>query len=233
MIYVTSDIHGEYELYKKALKKIDLKETDSLFILGNVVDYGVESMDVLMDMMYRSNVYPVLGNCDAIARDALNLLLENISALSSAEDFENQVPGVTAWLKAGGRATLEAFMILKKEEKEQVADFLQDFELYEKVTVEEKEYILVHNGFGNFDPEKPLDEYEEEDLISGGTDYDKVYYEDKILVTGHTLTTKIPANMGDERIYQEKNHIALNCGCGHGGSLAVLCLNTGEEYYFR
>ena len=39
---------------------IDLKETDTLYILGDIIDRGVNSMKILQDMMKRSNVFGIL-----------------------------------------------------------------------------------------------------------------------------------------------------------------------------
>lgn len=38
MIYVTSDIHGCYDQYLRLLQRLDLKEDDRLYILGNLVE---------------------------------------------------------------------------------------------------------------------------------------------------------------------------------------------------
>ena len=38
MIYVTSDIHGCYNQYLRLLQRLDLKEDDRLYILGNLVE---------------------------------------------------------------------------------------------------------------------------------------------------------------------------------------------------
>ncbi len=36
--YVISDIHGHYEKFEKILKKIDLKDGDTLYGLGDILD---------------------------------------------------------------------------------------------------------------------------------------------------------------------------------------------------
>lgn len=36
--YVVSDIHGEYELFIRLLEEIHLKETDTLYVLGDILD---------------------------------------------------------------------------------------------------------------------------------------------------------------------------------------------------
>ena len=63
-------------------------------------------------------------------------------------------------------------------------------------------------------------------------------------MTGHTPTRLIyaaqnhlPLDSSDiisgkyDHIYQKHNHIAIDCGCGHGGRLAAVCLDTLEEFY--
>ena len=43
MIYAVSDLHGCYEKYIKMLEKIQFRETDTLYVLGDVVDRGYDS----------------------------------------------------------------------------------------------------------------------------------------------------------------------------------------------
>lgn len=47
MIYVMSDIHGEYEKYIKMLELINFSDEDELYILGDIVDRGKEPVKVL------------------------------------------------------------------------------------------------------------------------------------------------------------------------------------------
>ena len=61
MVYVMSDIHGEYDKYRRMLEKIRFSDNDILYILGDVVDRGPEPVKILLDMMKRPNVVPLLG----------------------------------------------------------------------------------------------------------------------------------------------------------------------------
>lgn len=62
------------------------------------------------------------------------------------------------------------------------------------------------------------------------TDYDCVYDEDVIMVSGHSPTGLIdPAFAG--RILRRNNHIAIDCGAVFGYPLDCLCLETGESFY--
>ena len=79
MIYVMSDIHGCYDAYLEALKKIDFKDEDTLYILGDVIDRGKQSIELLQDMMCRNNVYPLIGNHEYMALTVLNKLCVEIT----------------------------------------------------------------------------------------------------------------------------------------------------------
>ena len=67
MTYVMSDLHGQYGKYLKMLEKIELKDSDDLYILGDIVDRGPGSVEILKDMSMRDNVFPILGNHDMTA----------------------------------------------------------------------------------------------------------------------------------------------------------------------
>ena len=67
MTYVTAGIYGNWEKYNRLLQAIDLKDTDVLYVIGDVSDYGEQGMEVLTDMSMRANVYPVAGAHDFLA----------------------------------------------------------------------------------------------------------------------------------------------------------------------
>ena len=46
--YVMSDLHGEYEMYKQMLAKIDFKDKDRLIILGDCCDRGKHGILILL-----------------------------------------------------------------------------------------------------------------------------------------------------------------------------------------
>lgn len=53
MIYVMSDIHGDYFHFSQMTEKIRLSSEDRLYILGDAVDKGKENLRVLR-RIYRS-----------------------------------------------------------------------------------------------------------------------------------------------------------------------------------
>lgn len=231
MIYCCSDIHGEYDKYLKLIKKIKLKEEDTLFILGDVIDRGEKSIEVLQDMMYRANVIPILGNHEYIAIQILPLLMQEITEENISEFNEEFVKGLLEWLNIGGQSTIDGFKKLSKDDKQDIINYLMEFSLYEEVRVNENDYVLVHAGLSNFSPERRISDYELYEVIFERPEYYLTYFKDKYLVTGHTPTRFIEDNEKPDFIYKGNNHIAIDCGAIFGGKLAAICLDTGEEFY--
>lgn len=233
MIYITSDIHGNYVKYLALLEKISLREKDALVILGDFVDRGDQSVELILDVMERENIFPLMGNHDQMALGCLKVLSNEITSESITDFEENQVEMTTQWLYSlGGHATLESFKKASKREQNLVVEFLENLSYYEEFCIQGQKYLLVHGGLKNFSPEREIEDYTDEEILWARTDYGKMYFQDTILVTGHTPTANIKENHRPNFIFKGNNHIALDCGCGYeGGQLGCICLNTGEEFY--
>ena len=81
MVFVTSDIHGEYDKFIEILKQIQLKDTDTLYVLGDVVDRGPHPIKVLLKLMEMPNALCIVGNHELMALDGLRLLNTKIGKL--------------------------------------------------------------------------------------------------------------------------------------------------------
>lgn len=77
--YLMSDIHGNYDKYIRALEVIEFTDTDVLYVLGDVIDRGTNSLKILMDMMMRINIVPILGNHEYMAMTILPFLMKEIN----------------------------------------------------------------------------------------------------------------------------------------------------------
>ncbi len=232
MTYIISDIHGCYEEYKKLLEKIGFSDDDELFILGDAMDRGKESIKVIMDIMPRPNVTYILGNHDHMMICALENLSVEITEESIESLTEETMLSYCDWLQEGGSNTARQFMALSRSERADVLDFLQNASLYELIDRNGVLYVLVHAGISDFDINKEMDEYDAYGFLWERTDYSRNYFEsDKIkLVTGHTPTALIRPDR-KPLVFQENGHIALDCGCVFGGNLAAYCIETGETTY--
>lgn len=230
MTYCMSDIHGQYDAYIRLLAKINLQADDTLYILGDVVDRGPQSMAVLLDMMKRENVIPLFGNHEYYALSLLPKLMEKLTEESLAK-LPNLVEALLMWFNDGGDATVQDFKRLPRTQQQEVLAYLGEFSLYEELCINGQDYLLVHAGLANFSPERPLSSYGCSELIEARTDYGKPYFTDKIIVSGHTPTRIILQHNGSDTIFRNQYHIAIDCGAAYGGQLGAICLHTGEEFY--
>ena len=62
MLYCISDIHGEYDLFIKLLKKINFSFNDEMIILGDIIDKGNESLLLAKLVFNMPNIKVIMGN---------------------------------------------------------------------------------------------------------------------------------------------------------------------------
>ena len=230
--YVISDIHGEYDRFLELLDKIMPGEEDTLYILGDVLDRGPRPIRTLLLLMEMPNAVCLAGNHELMALECLEFLMREITDISIGELDEKMLGNLVTWQYNGSRTTIEEFRALSREMQRSVIDFLKEFSIYEELTVNGKDYLLVHGGLGNYRPEKDIEDYSLKELIWDRADYDISYFEDVYVVTGHTPTQEIAGNPRPGYIFRENNHIAIDCGCNRpDGRLGAICLDTGEEFY--
>lgn len=227
MTYVVSNIHGDYESFKTLLETIKFKDTDVMYILGDIVDYGEGGIELINDISMRYNVYCIVGEHDFTA---LKMLSGFSRMLESGETPTPEfISAMTEWTSNGGAVTLSAFRELDGDAREGVIDYLSDMALYDEVTVGGVDYLLVHAGIANFTPDTDLDSLEPEDFFGEALDLTKKYYDDKIIIVGHNPTTS--DNGGDDRIFYGNGSVDVDCGAMRGGRLGCLCLENKKEFY--
>ena len=230
--YVISDIHGHYDYYLKMLEKIRFSEEDMLYILGDVVDRGPHPVKVLQDLMRRPNVCCLAGNHEEMFCDCMKTLLKEITEESIAGMDENTLEMLLSWQMNGSAPTTKEFQKLSRSEQREIFEFVSEFDVYEEVHTAMGEFLLVHAGLSNFEPDKEIWEYELQELIWTRPDYQRTYFRDKFIVTGHTPTLLIEENPRKGFIYKSHNNIAIDCGCGiTGGRLGCLRLDDLKEFY--
>ena len=232
MVYVMSDIHGMYDQFVEVLGMIQLKDEDTLYVLGDVVDRGPHPIRTLMKLMEMPNVVCIVGNHELMALEGLRFLNTEITEESLTSVDTKMLGNLLSWQSNGCEPTVNEFRKLNAEQRKEIIDFILDFSMYEELTVAGKKYLLVHAGLGDYSPKKQITDYSLKNLVWDRADYDIRYFEDIYVVTGHTPTQFIEGNPNPGYIYRNKNHIAIDCGCSMpGGRLAAICLDTGEEFY--
>ena len=225
MIYAISDLHGCYEKYVKMLKTINFGDADILYVLGDVIDRGDGGIDILLDMMKRSNVKPIIGNHESLALGPM----KNIALFSATAAAVQNTKAYLLWMLSDGEVTEKAFRALENKTQRAVIDYIESISIYDEITVVGRKFHLSHT-LPDFDPGKPIHDVSYLEFIYGEPDYGKAYAEDTLFITGHTPTALIdPAYTG--RIYQKHNHIAIDCGAAFRSPLGCICLDTLEEFY--
>ena len=74
------------------------------------------------------------------------------------------------WIEDGGATTINGFKKLPKEEQEFLLDYLNDLSVYERITVNNQNYILVHSLPDNLQNGNDLN-YQIEEIIFGRPDF--------------------------------------------------------------
>ena len=138
--FAISDIHGCANTFEAMLTKvIQLKKDDQLYLLGDYIDRGPRSkevIDIILNLQVGGySVHALKGNHEEIC----------LRSLDSADVFRS-------WLINGGDATLKSF---SAEEPGQIPtnyiSFMQGLDYYKEL----EHYILVHAGI-NFSVPDPF-----------------------------------------------------------------------------
>ena len=157
--YVISDIHGQYDMFMELIDKIDLKQTDTLYVLGDILDRGPHPIKVLKKLMEMPNAICIVGNHELMALECLEILMKEITDMSIEELDEEMLDNLVTWQYNGSKSTIDEFSELGSDEKQDIIDFIKEFLIYEEVAVSERDYLLVHAGLGNYSPEKDIEDY--------------------------------------------------------------------------
>ena len=229
-VYVMSDLHGNYEGFMSILEQIKFSEEDELYVDGDIVDRGKGGIKILQYMMMQPNIYPIIGNHEYALMQVLDFVTQEITEETISKIDEKTLQNIIEYQNIGGQVTLDEFHKLSKEEQQDIMEYLKEFAAYEEISVKGNKFVIIHAGFINFRPERKLDDYQLYELIFKAPDYEKVYFMDKYLVTGHLPTRAIEGAKPDE-IYIANNHIAIDCASGYGGKVGCIRLDDFQCFY--
>ncbi len=134
MIYVVSDLHGQYELFRRLLKKIEFAQDDVLFVLGDCVDRGPMSIQILKEMKDSANIELLIGNHECMMLRALN----PDGSIRDMEDF-------SLWANYnGGDITHRQFLELPEAERAELYNWLLTRKLTTILEMGGQKYYLTH-----------------------------------------------------------------------------------------
>lgn len=228
-VYIISDLHGHYQVFMKLLEKIQFRDEDDMYILGDVCDRGPQSLDIYFEIFKRKNIQLIKGNHEIMMRESL------------LKDNDTSTNQFRMWMENGGRKTIENYHqylnkknISEAEYKKVRATFLADMirfvndcPSFIEVIMNKKKYVLIHAGIN---PEKGLyDQTEEECAWMREYFYMSKGLEGKKIIFGHTPTCFLHGeqifDIWEDPIFHDKIGIDGGLGSFEGGQINCICLN--------
>ena len=137
------------------------------------------------------------------------------------------------WHRNGCLVTMENLLKLREENPEELAmllDYVRSAPLYMELAVPMKRFMLVHGGLGGFDPAKGLDEYSEDELVWTRPGVDEQYWEDRLVILGHTPTQYYGAK---GRMFVTDTWADIDTGAAGGGCPMLLRLDDMCPFYME
>jgi serine/threonine protein phosphatase 1 len=209
-IFAIGDIHGCFDSLKELVEnKIQLNKNDTLVLLGDYIDRGDKSkevIDYIIDLQGKDyNIIPLIGNHEL-------LLLETF------ED-ENNKP---KWLQNGGGETLKSFGVDSiKDISPKYLEFFKNLKNFYSF----EEFLFVHAGFNDkiINPFKDTYSMVWESQIT----YSNPLLAEKTIIHGHR-----PITIGycEMQINENKQVINIDTGCVYKEKVGFGKLTAIELY---
>ena len=196
-IYIIGDVHGCFNTLLELIKQFPKKEKSQICFVGDVVDRGLFSCDVV-ELIIQNGYKMVMGNHE---RRLLNNQLEFLS---------NKVPFDRSWFFGnGGEATYRSYFGQSTEFKQRHIDFLEQRPVYlefkEHKNQNGEHLVVSHSAVGELwglrEALKRQEEFKKH-LLSGRGDMTQV--EGIFNVYGHTPVR-------EPQIYSNSANIDTGC----------------------
>ncbi len=209
-LFAIGDIHGCYEAFRALVEqKIQIKKSDKLILLGDYIDRGTHSKEVVDYIIELQNngfdIVPLRGNHEAMLLDAF-------------DKYER----LSIWIQNGGSATLKSFGINSLKDLEpRYLEFFNKLPYY----FEFEEYLFVHAGFNDDENDPFEDKYHM--IWKCREKYRHPSLRDKTIVHGHR---PIPVTLCYENVFSSNKVINLDTGCVYSDSDGYGSLSGLELY---
>ncbi len=231
MTYCTSDLHGcDLSELLSLLQRVNFSDKDFLFILGDVVDRGCHSSELLKWLLMQTNVELILGNHEAMLLSCRFVFEEITDERINYLDSEKMTL-LSRWLRNGAEPTMASLKELLHKEPdvlENIFDYLMDAPLYEEITVGGRKFLLSHTLPESFDPTVSYDSYGMNDWIWNREGLFDRENPGITAVFGHTPTEYISSSYKG-KIYKSQTRIDIDTG----DSLSLLRLDDLSEFYLQ
>lgn len=209
-LFAIGDIHGYFDSLKELVEnKIQLQKNDKLILLGDYIDRGDKSkevVDFIMELQEKGfDVVPLIGN-------------HEVMLLDTFEDEKN----ISRWIQNGGNETLKSFGISSvKDIESKYIKFFKDLRYYYAF----ENFLFVHAGFND-------------NVLNPFTDYYSMLWKCKESYTNPLLANKtiihghnpISTSKCEERVISKHRVINIDTGCVYNDKEGFGRL-TAYEYY--
>lgn len=217
LTYVMSDLHGMAELLEWMLEQIRFSDSDSLYVLGDMIDRGPEPGRVLDIVRGNPNITALMGNHEDAFVQWYEMTLDKMqepyyyntyTILSGKPEWAQRLP--------------------------EYVRFMKHLPLYRKQKRNGNCYLFAHAS-----TEECLRMWKNKDRFlwdSRMTDRQRGI-PGYVSIVGHVPTLLLQENRGEPaRIWRSADGTLIDVDCGAafpeaGGRLGCLCLETGEEFY--
>lgn len=230
-----SDIHGDLQLFKRALAKVNYSDKDYLFLLGDIIEKGNENLtilDYLQDMLRVSNrIYVLSGNCDEVFRYLLPPVDKKKFLYYALEKKHSIINEMARRLKITitKDVDVDQLCLLFCEEFKTYYAFLNSFEHI--ININDK-IILTHAGVFDISniPSCSIG------LLKQDNFYFKSKKQENLMIVGHYPTVNYCSGMASLNpiLDYEKNIFCIDGGNNvcRFGQLNVLILDSLNSWKF-
>ena len=207
---VFGDIHGQFDGLMKLVNFIDCSADDKLFFLGDLIDRGDRSADVVRWVMENGHTC-LRGNHEQMCLDAYR---SNEGSLVWK-----------GWMMNGGSNTLDSYD--EGRVPQEHIDWMQQLPLF----MDLGDSWLVHAGLN---PNLPLELQGAPEFCWIRDEFHSAtepFFTDKIIITGHTITFVFP-NVEPGNLVLGKGWLDIDTGGYHprSGWLSALDLDSAMVY---
>ena len=207
-LFAISDIHGCFKpFYELVVRIIDLKKADKLMLLGDYIDRGEQSkevIDFIIDLKEKEfDVTPLTGNHEQMLVDAY---------------YDPEM--LPLWFLNSGATTLLSFDIKDiRDIDKKYLEFFSELEYHKTIG----SFLFVHAGFNDLIKDPFSDNYHM--IWECRTYYNNPVFKEKTIIHGHRQKN---VDYVRRLIIEKSNVIPIDTGCVYEKELGYGYLSALE-----
>lgn len=208
---IISDLHGCHDAMLRLLKKAELNTTeDQLIILGDMIDRGRYSYEVIQEVMHLKET---MGErCIVLFGNHEIMMMDAVGSFPLREDMQ-------LWKQNGGGKTIQS-CYRHKTRPISMLPFISKLRLY----YETEQFICVHAGVGAGGVEHST----KDEIVWDRSVMEDGWYRGKLLICGHTPLKEAlyQDGCGNKEILQQSKEYTLP-------EMGSICIDTGGVFGYK